>query len=153
MRITLYRSELDENRHNVLVKEKAVNYISESINTPQAVTDMLNTVFHLDRQAEEYVYMIALNTKGRILGVFEISHGAVSQSLCVPREIFIRALLCGASSIILAHNHPSGDVTPSKEDVAVYKRIKETGEMIGINLIDNIIVGDTYFSFTEQENA
>lgn len=150
MRITIYRTELDENRHNVLVKEKAVNYTSESINSPQSVIDMLNTVFRLNRQAEEHVYMIALNTKGKVLGVFEISHGAVSQSFCGSREIFIRALLCGASGIILAHNHPSGDVTPSKEDVRVYQRIKEAGELIGVNLLDNIIVGDTYFSFTEQ---
>lgn len=150
MRITIYRTELDENRHNVLVKEKAVNYTSESINSPQSVIDMLNTVFRLNRQAEEHVYMIALNTKGKVLGVFEISHGAVSQSFCGSREIFISALLCGASGIILAHNHPSGDVTPSKEDVRVYQRIKEAGELIGVNLLDNIIVGDTYFSFTEQ---
>lgn len=150
MRITIYRSELDKNRHNVLVKEKAVNYTTESINNPQAVTGMLNTIFRLNKQAEEHVYMIALNTKGKVLGVFEISHGAVSQSLCGSREIFIRALLCGASGIILAHNHPSGDVTPSKEDVRVYQRIKEAGELIGVNLLDNIIVGDTYFSFTVQ---
>lgn len=151
MRITLYNTELDENRHNVLVKEKAVNYSAESLNSPEAVTDMLNTVFRLNKQAEEHVYMIALNTKSKPLGVFKISHGAVDQSICSPREIFIRALLCGASGIILAHNHPSGDITPSKEDMMVYKRIKETGGLIGVNLLDNIIVGDTYYSFTEQE--
>lgn len=150
MRITLYNTELDENRHNVLVKEKAVNYSAESLNSPEAVTDMLNTVFRLNKQAEEHVYMIALNTKSKPLGVFKISHGAVDQSICSPREIFIRALLCGASGIILAHNHPSGDVTPSKEDMMVYKRIKEAGGLIGVNLLDNIIVGDYYFSFTEQ---
>lgn len=150
MRITLYRSELDENKHNVLVKENACNYQAESLSTPQSVADMLNNVFRLNRQAEEHVYMTALNTKGRLLGVFEISHGAASQSICSPREIFIRALLCGAAGIILAHNHPSGDVTPSKEDMAVYGNIKEAGKMIGVNLLDNIIVGDTYYSFTEQ---
>ena len=151
MRITLYRSELNENKHNTLVKEKAINYPSESINSPQAVTNMLNTVFHLNKQAEEHVYMIAVNVKNKILGVFEISHGSVDQSICEPREIFIRALLCGASGIILAHNHPSGDTTPSNEDAKIYQRIKESGKLIGINLLDSIIVGDTYFSFKEQE--
>lgn len=150
MRITIYRSELDKNRHNVLVKEKAVNYTTESINNPQAVTGMLNTVFRLNKQAEEHVYMIALNTKGKVLGVFEISHGAVSQSLCGSREIFIRALLCGASGIILVHNHPSGDTTPSKEDTASYNRLKEAGKLIGINVLDSIIVGESYYSFTEN---
>lgn len=147
MRITTYRTELDENKHNVLVKENSCNYPVDSLNNPQAVAEMLNTVFHLNRQAEEHLYMIAVNTKNKPLGVFEISHGTVNASFCFPREIFIRALLCGASGIILAHNHPSGDITPSKEDIATYKRIKESGALIGIELLDNIIVGDGYLSF------
>ena len=150
MRITLYNTELDENRHNVLVKEKAVNYSAESLNGPESITDMLNTVFLLYKQAEEHIYMIALNTKGKPLGVFKISHGTVNQSICNPREIFIRALLCGASGIILAHNHPSGDETPSKEDMVVYKRIKQAGEVIGVSLLDNLVVGDGYYSFMER---
>ena len=106
--------------------------------------------FRLNKQSEEYVYMIALNTKCRPLGIFEVSHGAVNSSICNPREIFIKALLCGASGIILAHNHPSGDPTPSKEDERVYKRIKDAGNIIGIELLDNIIVGNGYFSFREN---
>ncbi len=147
MRITTYRTELDENKHNVLVKENSCNYPTCTFNNPQSVVEMLNDVFRLNRQAEEYVYMIALNTKGKILGVFELSHGTINFSVCNSREIFIRALLCGASGIILAHNHPSGDITPSKEDITTHKRIKETGQLIGIELLDNIIVGDGYLSF------
>lgn len=147
MRITTYRTELDENKHNVLVKENSCNYPTCTFNNPQAAAEMLNDVFRLNKQAEEHLYMIALNTKGKLLGVFEISHGAVNYSVCNPREIFIRGLLCGASGIILAHNHPSGDITPSKEDIAIHKRIKEAGQLIGIELLDNIIVGDGYLSF------
>lgn len=150
MRITTYKMELDENQHNILVKENSCNYPVETLNNPQAVTEMLNDVFRLNKQAEEHVYMIALNTKSKLLGIFEISHGTVNLSICNPREIFIKALLCGASGIILAHNHPSGDVTPSKEDTEVYKRIKDVGKIIGVELFDNIIVADGYFSFHEN---
>lgn len=73
MRITTYRAELNEDRHNILVKENSCNYPVDSLNNPQAVAEMLNGVFRLNRQAEEHVYMIALNTKGKPLGIFEIS--------------------------------------------------------------------------------
>lgn len=151
MRITTYRSELDENQHNILVKENSCNYPVDSLSNPQSVTEMLNAVFRLNKQAEEYVYMIALNTKSKPLGVFEISHGSASQSICNPREIFIKALLCGATGIILVHNHPSGDTTPSKDDKTVYQRIKEAGNLIGVSLLDNIVVGSGYYSFLENE--
>lgn len=150
MRITTYRSELNENQHNILVKENSCNYPIDSLRSPRAVTEILNNVFRLNKQAEEYVYMIALNTKCKPLGIFEISHGAANQSICNPREIFIKALLCGATGIILAHNHPSGDTTPSKDDMVVYERIKEAGKIIGVDLLDNLVIGDGYFSFKEN---
>lgn len=150
MKITTYRMELNSEQHNVLVKENSCNYPIESLDSPQKTVNMLNDVFRLNKQAEEYVYMIALNVKGRSLGVFEISHGTVNQSICNPRDIFIKALLCGAVGIILAHNHPSGDTTPSKEDIEIYKRIKEAGEIIGIELLDNIVIGNGYISFRED---
>lgn len=151
MRITTYRTELDEDLHNILIKEKSYNYPVENLNQPKIIADMLNDCYRLNRQTEEHVYMIALNTKCRPLGVFEISHGTASTSLCNPREIFIKALLCGANMIVLAHNHPSQDVIPSKEDIAVFNKIKETGKMIGINLVDSIIIGNGYYSFSEQK--
>ena len=151
MRITTYRTEISENQHNILVKENSCNYPVESLNNPQSVTEMLNTVFRLNRQAEEYVYMIALNAKGRPLGIFEISHGTVNQSICSTRDIFIKALLCGATGIILAHNHLSGDTTPSKEDIAICNKVKEAGKLLNIGLLDNIIVGNGYYSFTENK--
>ena len=94
--------------------------------------------------------MVALNTKNKPLGVFEVSHGTVNQSVCSPRELFIKALLCGAANIILAHNHPSGDIAPSKTDVENYRIVKEAGQLMGIKLLDSIIVGDGYFSFMEE---
>lgn len=133
----------------MLVKESACNYPIENVASPEAVANMLNTIFRLDKQAEEYLYMVAVNTKCRVLGVFEVSHGTVNQSICNPRDIFIKGLLCGATGIILAHNHPSGDTTPSREDITIYRRVKESGKLIGVELMDNIIVCDGYYSFQQ----
>ncbi len=130
------------------ILHKFKSYLLTNPNS-RSVAEMLNTVFRLNRQSEEYVYMIALNIKNKPLGVFEISHGTVNLSICSTRDIFIKALLCGATGIILAHNHPSGDVVPSKEDMTLYNQVKEAGKIMDINILDNIIVGDGYFSFTE----
>lgn len=152
MRITKYHTELDENLHNVLVKESSRNYPVENATNPQIIADMLNELYSLNKQAEEHLYMVALNTKCRVLGVFEVSHGTVDTSICNPRDVFIKALLCGATGIILAHNHPSQDVTPSKQDHDVYETIKQAGDLIRVRLIDSIILGNGFYSFAANSN-
>ena len=132
MRITTYKTELNNDNLNILVKEKSCNCTGiETLNTPSLIVEMFNVVFRLNKQTEEYLYMIALDNKGKPLGVFEISHGTVNTTICSSREIFIKALLCGASGIVIAHNHPSGDTTPSKEDIESYNRLKEAVRVIG----------------------
>ena len=91
-----------------------------------------------------------LNTKHRFLGDFELSKGTVNASMASPREAFIEALRTGAVYIILLHNHPSGDPTPSREDIVTTKRMKEAGNIIGINLIDHIIIGDNKYISLKQ---
>lgn len=151
MRITKYRTELDRNGLNILVKEVSMNYHYINIlNGPEQIYEMFCDVFALDRQAEEYLYMLAFNTNCKLLGVFEISHGTSNKAIINPREIFIRLLLVGANSFVLVHNHPSGDCKPSKEDFGSTNRIKECGKMIGIELLDHIIIGDDYFSIMER---
>ena len=104
--------------------------------------------------AEEYVYLICADTKCHISGVFELSHGSADSSVLKPREVFIRALLAGAVNIILVHNHPSGDPTPSRDDFQITGRIRESGKMIGVELIDHIIIGDPeYYSVTAHMNC
>lgn len=152
MSIVTYRTELDDMQHNILVKEQSIGYAVERFNHPEQIAKMLNDVFRISKQAEEYLYMLALNADGMILGVFELSHGSVNYTICNPRDIFIKALLCGAVNIVLAHNHPSGNTSPSKADMEAYKRVYEAGKLIEIDLIDNIIVGkDGYYSFKEHE--
>lgn len=154
MRITTYKTELNNEGLNILVKENSCNCSGvEKLNTPGLIAEMFNVIFRLNRQTEEYLYMIATDTKCKLLGVFEISHGTVNMSVCNPREIFIRALLCGATNIMIVHNHPSEDITPSKEDINSYNRLKEAGNIVGINVLDSIIIGgEFYYSFSENGN-
>lgn len=151
MRITKYSTILNGDKHCELVKEKSINYYNDgNFDNPQSIYNMLCDVFQHNKQTEEYLYLLCFTTKNRILGVFEVSHGTINASLCNPREIFQKALLCNASYIVLAHNHPSGDVTPSKEDIQTYKKVKEAADIMGLPLLDNLIVGDHYYSFMEN---
>lgn len=126
MRIIIYKTELNEEHFPILVKEKSHNYKDvKKLNNPELIAEMFNIVFRLSKQTEEYLYLLALNTNGRPLGVFEVSHGSVDATVSSPRRIFMKSLLCGARAIVLIHNHPSGDINPSKEDIEAYERLKK----------------------------
>ena len=102
-------------------------------------------------QSQEILQMMMLNTKSRLIAETIISKGTVNASLISPREIFLEALKHQAVYIILIHNHPSGDPTPSREDIFVTRKVKEAGNMIGIALMDHIIIGDhSYISLKER---
>ncbi len=92
-----------------------------------------------------------LDTKNTIKALQVVSIGSLSSSLVHPREVFRSAIVNGAAGVIFAHNHPSGDPEPSKEDMDITKRLCEVGKLIGIRCLDHIIVGqDRYFSFADQ---
>lgn len=101
---------------------------------------------------QECMKLLMLNTKSKLIGESNISKGTVNASLISPRELFIEALEKNAVSIILLHNHPSGDPSPSEQDLFLTKRVKEAGILIGIELLDHIIIGNNcYISFAEQK--
>lgn len=100
----------------------------------------------------EHLLMVMLNTKYRYIGDYTLSKGTVNSSLASPREVFIKALKEEAVYIILIHNHPSGDPTPSREDLLTTKRVKEAGNIVGIKLIDHIIIGDNRYISLKQQN-
>lgn len=103
-------------------------------------------------QKQEHMKLLMLDTKTKLLRESNISKGTVNASLVSPRELFIEALEAGAVSIILLHNHPSGDPTPSTDDIMLTKRVKDAGDLIGIELLDHIIIGNNcYISFAEQQ--
>lgn len=143
---------LDEGYKPMLVTESCVNYESiETINKPEDVVEIMRYLFHLDIQAEEYLYLIAMTTKNTPISFFEVSHGTHKSSLAEPREFLIRALLCGASNYILVHNHPSGQSEPSPEDIKVTEQMYLASNLIGISLCDHIIIGrDNFYSFRQN---
>lgn len=105
----------------------------------------------LRHEKQELMKLLMLNTKARLIGETNISKGTVNASLITPRELFIEALQKNAVSIVIMHNHPSGDPTPSREDMLITKRILDAGALIGIELLDHIIIGNNqYISFREE---
>lgn len=153
MQINTYELILDtETKHSSLQLKEALLYPGDAMCTPLAIFTMMVELFHLERMADEYVYLVAFNNKMKVLGLFQVSHGIGNASLIDPRGIFMRAVYIGASNLILVHNHPSGVTTPSKEDISVHKRLKEAGELMGIPIVDHVIIGsEGYLSFKEQE--
>ena len=105
----------------------------------------------LRHEKQEHMKLLMLNSKAKLLGETTISKGTVNASLVTPRELFIEALQKNAVSIIILHNHPSGDPSPSREDMLTTKRILDAGALIGIELLDHIIIGNNcYISFREE---
>ncbi len=105
----------------------------------------------LRHKEQEHLYAMFLDTKQGLLKDVLISKGTVNASIASPREIFIEALRYGAVGLILVHNHPSGDPTPSKEDCLLTKRVKESGAMIGVTLLDHIVIGDGVYCSLKKE--
>lgn len=105
----------------------------------------------LRHREQEVLLLLMLNQKGRLLREKYMFKGTVNASMVSPREIFLEALSSRAVQIILLHNHPSGDATPSREDLNVTRRVAEAGELLGVSLADHIIIGGhTYVSFREK---
>lgn len=97
-----------------------------SASSPEKVYEMLNKYFRLNSRTEEYCFMVAMDTKSNIIGVFEVSHGSIDSSCVNPREVYMKALSCNAAGIIVAHNHPSGDPSPSGPDIMVEKKTERS---------------------------
>lgn len=157
MRVIKYGTRLDEDRKPMLVKESSRNYVyANSCNTPESIAELMVDVFDADNLTEEYVWALAFDTKNKVKGIFEISHGLMNASLVTPREVFMKLCLLGATAFALVHNHPSGDITPSAEDDRVTETIKNAGEVLNIKMLDHIIIGNEpyhkvkFYSYAEK---
>ncbi len=131
----------------IALTTKVNNY---KIKGPEDVSNLLmEEMRYLKKEAFN---IILLNTKHDVIAVENISIGSLNASIVHPREVFNRAIKRSSSGIILAHNHPSGDPKPSGEDINITKRLIEAGNIIGINVLDHVIIGDgTFFSMKEQQ--
>ena len=133
-----------------MVKEDTVEY-SDTIKSPCDVAALAREVLEMHEMAEENFIVLCLNTKNKIAGVHTISIGSLNASIVHPREVFKAALLNNASGIICLHNHPSGDPEPSREDIEITHRLVNAGNILGINVLDHIIIGDgRYISLGER---
>ena len=109
MRIQKSSIVLDDNFKNVLVKDFAKNYVGvDNLQSPANIVQVMNDVFNISNQAEEYLYLVCMTCRCKPISFFEVSHGTYNTTVVNCREILIRALLCGATNIIIIHNHPSG---------------------------------------------
>lgn len=110
------------------------------IKTPQDVANLL--INELRYEKREKVKELILNTKNVLLKIIDISYGGTDSALLEPKDIFVEPIKMGAPKIIIVHNHPSGDPRPSEQDIAVTKRINEAAQLLGIQLLDHIVLGD-----------
>lgn len=100
---------------------------------------------------KEHFKIILLDTKNNITKISQISVGSLNSSIVHPREVFAEAVINSASSVILVHNHPSGEAEPSHEDIVLTNRLDECGKILGIKVLDHIIIGDgVFYSFKEE---
>lgn len=105
---------------------------------------------YLEGADREHFVIAMLNTKHFITGLHTVSIGSLDASIVHPREVYKAALLANAAAILCAHNHPSGDHTPSPEDLSVTKRLYEAGKILGIDLLDHLILGEPGFTSLAQ---
>lgn len=119
------------------------------ITTPKDAADLVMESMRFFKK--EYLKVIMLNTKNVVISIKDISVGSLNSSIVHPREVFCDAVKKSCASLIICHNHPSGDPSPSSEDINVTKRLSECGKLLGIEVIDHIIIGDgIYVSLKEK---
>jgi DNA repair protein RadC len=129
---------------------------SDRAGTPADIAKFLSAIGIQEEEQERFL-TILLDTKHRIRGFFTVTIGLIDRSQVHAREVFRNAILQGASRVILAHNHPSGDPTPSKQDLDCTKSLVSAGKIIGIEVLDHVIIGQArqplardYLSFREE---
>jgi DNA repair protein RadC len=95
--------------------------------------------------------VVLLGTRNNVINIIRSTRGTLNASLVHPREVFRAAVQQAAAAVLLAHNHPSGDSTPSQEDISITDRLKKAGEIVGIQVLDHIVIGDDVVSIVEQQ--
>lgn len=128
------------------VKEAAID--GTLITSPQHVE---NCMGELKNAVQECFCILAMNAKQKLIDKHIVSLGTLTSALVHPREVFRCLIMSNAASVILVHNHPSGDPTPSAEDIKITKQLIGAGEIIGIKVLDHVVIGDTALSLREAE--
>ena len=124
--------------------------VSEKMDSPRKIAELF--MEELRHSREEYFVVVFLDAKCRMIGNRKISIGSLTASIVHPREVYKWAIQKSAHSIVVLHNHPSGDPSPSQEDLQITRRLKEVGTLIGIPLLDHIIIGDRIYRSLKEES-
>lgn len=125
-----------------LARRAALNPAAErpAVSTPEDVVSLCEPQLRgCDR---EHFWALALNTKNRLIKIIEVSIGSLSASIVHPRELFKEAVRSSAASVVVVHNHPSGDPTPSSADVHLTQRLVRAGDVLGIEVLDHVVIGE-----------
>jgi DNA repair protein RadC len=132
-----------------VIREGMPAYLATNrFTSPQQLYEMFKDLIV---ETKEHFLALHLDGKNRIVCLDRVSVGSLNQSVVHVREVMKSVLISSAAAIILIHNHPSGDPSPSPEDMTITRRLKEAGELIGIPVLDHIIIGDgEYVSFAER---
>ena len=132
-----------------MVKESSFLYQTRQILSPKDAYEMIKEQLEgLDR--EQFI-IACLNTKNEPTNITVVSVGSLNKAIVHPREVFKTAILSNAASIMAFHNHPSGETTPSQQDIQLTKRLYEAGELLGIKLLDHLIIGDGTFTSLKEK--
>jgi DNA repair protein RadC len=138
----------------MIIRELQIKYgkkmsVGESVKSPETVNRFFRKL-HAHEDIQEKFHVLCLDAKLNAVGWRTIAVGSVSEMHVHPRDIFQTAMMANASSIIMVHNHPSGEVSPSAEDINMTRRMIEAGTLLGIAILDHIIIGhDSYLSLKE----
>jgi DNA repair protein RadC len=141
--------ELARRLNRNIMDDEKINLQSRPVTSPSDIVELIRT--KITSFTKEQFLVVSFDTRNKILGTDNISSGTLTASLVHPRETFESAIRRHAASIIVSHNHPSGDAEPSEEDMKITKRLTEAGKVMGIEVLDHIIVTkNNYFSFKEK---
>jgi len=137
-----------------VVKENGGRYdLDKTINNPIAARNLFIEVAELNKRSEEVFVMATIDVRNKVTGLFEVSTGTLNSSLVTPREVFKRAILQNAAGIVLGHNHPSGNIDASNDDIQITKNLVKSGKILGVNVVDHIIIGNEgNYSSMKEEN-
>ena len=148
------KDKISENFSEILVQYTPSIKAKEKIKvtSAQEAVELFRKIWKEETiELHESMYILFLNRANYIIGWYNLSKGGMSSTVCDPRLIFGIALKCVAISLIIAHNHPSGNNQPSSNDIQLTKNLVEAGKLLEISVLDHLIItGDKYFSFSEE---
>lgn len=142
MRVTQYKCVMavKESRHNYNVR----------FSSSDKIADAIRQIYRVEQLPEEHVWLIGMDTQMKFKGIFEVTKGTANLSLISPREIFRDLLLIDAVCFVVVHNHPSGEADPSRADMAVTRRLVESGKLVGVKMLDHVIVTENGYTSIRQ---